>query len=223
VLGVLPALRPEAASDVAGDDADLVLRHLEDHARQRVPHAVGVLDVRVERVAVLGRIVAAESAPGLQVLRVHPGDDVAAPDHPVGPGAGEVRGHAVARLEDVRDIVRALVPDRRAAGPGVRRRGHRRQRLVIDQDQLGRVPGLGRRLGDHEGDRIAHVSNAIPNEARVGRCPHRRAVGSLPPERHPGRAGTIARQIDAGEDRDDTRGARGRSRVDGPDPRVCVR
>src|SRR5205809_1067449 len=50
VLGILPALGPEPAPDVARDDADLVLGDLEDHARQGVAHAMGILHVGVERV-----------------------------------------------------------------------------------------------------------------------------------------------------------------------------
>ena len=57
VLRVLPALGPEAAPDVAGDDADLVLGDLEDVGRQRGPHAVGVLHVRIEGVTVLAGVI----------------------------------------------------------------------------------------------------------------------------------------------------------------------
>jgi hypothetical protein len=56
VLRVLPALGPEAAADVAGDDADLVLGDLEDVAGQRVPDAMGILDVRVEGEALLAGV-----------------------------------------------------------------------------------------------------------------------------------------------------------------------
>ena len=83
VLGILPALGAEGAADVAGDDADPVLGDLEDAAGQGVADAVRVLDVGVESVAVLDRIVDAERAPRLHVLRVHPRDDVAASDDPV--------------------------------------------------------------------------------------------------------------------------------------------
>src|SRR5882724_11927771 len=110
VLRVLPALGPEAAPDVAGDDADLVLGDLEDVGRQRSPHAVGVLHVRVEGVTVLAGVVDAEGAAGLHVLRVDAADDVAAADHAVGGGEGGLGGSPVAGLEEVGDVVGALIP-----------------------------------------------------------------------------------------------------------------
>ncbi len=92
-----------------------MLRHLEDIAGQRIPDAVRVLDVGIERVAVLPRIVDAERAPRLHVLRVHPGDDVAATNHARGGREGGVGGCLVAHLEEIGDIVGALVPYRGAA------------------------------------------------------------------------------------------------------------
>src|SRR5262249_38494240 len=74
VLGILPTLGAEAAADVAGDDAHLMLGDLEDVAGERRPDAVWVLHVRVERVAILAGIVDAERAPRLQVLRMHAAD-----------------------------------------------------------------------------------------------------------------------------------------------------
>src|SRR5207244_10912822 len=80
VLGILPALRPEGAADVAGDHADLVLRDLEDAGGQRVPDAVRVLDVGVERVPVVVRIVDPDGAPQLPELGENPTADLEAPD-----------------------------------------------------------------------------------------------------------------------------------------------
>ena len=82
---------------------------------QRVAHAMRVLDVGVERVAVLAGIVDAERAARLHVLGVDPGDDVAARGPRDPPGERGVGGRLVAGLEDVGDVVGALVPDRRAA------------------------------------------------------------------------------------------------------------
>ena len=221
VLGILPALGAEGAADVAGDDADPVLGDLEDAAGQGVADAMRVLDVGVEGVAVLDRIVDAERAPRLQVLRVDPRDDVAASDDPVSPGEGRLGRRAVAGLEDVADVVGTLVPHRRGAGlGGLRGRGHRRQRLVVDLDEVGRVLGLGAGLGDDERDRVAHVPHAVAGETPMGAGEHRRAVRALALERHGHRAEAV--DVGAGEDGEDAGRAPRRRRVDRAEPRVRV-
>src|ERR1051325_1381601 len=55
VLGILPALGAEAAADIAGNDADMALRDLEDAGRQRLPYPVRILHIGIERVALLTR------------------------------------------------------------------------------------------------------------------------------------------------------------------------
>ena len=87
VLGVLPALGAEAAADIAGDHPDAALRDLEDAGRERLPHAVRVLHVGVERVALLARVPHAERAARLHEMRVDPADHVAALDDMRGAGA----------------------------------------------------------------------------------------------------------------------------------------
>ncbi len=223
MLRILPALRPEGAADVARDDADLVLGDPEDVARQRVAHAVRVLDVGVQGVPLLAGVPDAERAPRLHELRVHARDHVAAADHARRPREGRVGGRPVAGLEDVGDVVGTLVPHRRAAGRrGVRRPGHGRQRLVLDPDQLGRVLGLRVGLRDHQRDGVADVSHPVRGEAAMRRGEHRRAVGTLARERHRHRAEPVAREVGAREHREDAGRRRGRGRIDRPDPRVGV-
>jgi hypothetical protein len=68
---------------------------------------------------------------------------------------------------------------RRAPG---RRRGRlrgvddRRQLLVVDLDQLGRVLRLQIGLGDDERDLVADVAHLLPGEHRMRRLVHRLAV-----------------------------------------------
>ena len=221
VLRVLPALGPEGAAHVARDHADLVLGDLEDIGGERVPHPVGVLHVGVERVAILAGIVDAERAPRLHVLRVDATDEVAPSDHAGGGGDGGIGGRLIARLEDVRDVVGTLVPDGWSAD-GLRGGGDGRQRLVVDLDQRGRVLGLGQRLRDDEGDRVADVAHAVRREAVVRRRPHGAAVGTLALERHPHRAEPVARDVGAREHGEDAGSARGGGGVEGADPRVGV-
>ena len=224
VLGVLPALGAERPAHVARDHPDLVLRDLEDVAGQRVAHAVRVLDVGVEGVAVLPRVVHPERAARLHVLGVHAGDDVAAP-HPVGgPGEGRLGRRLVSELVQVGHVVRALVPDRRGPrlrrGPGV---GHRGERLVVDADQVGRVLGLGAGLGHHQGHRIAHVARAVHRQAAVRRREHRGAVGSRALERHLHGAEAVARHVCPGVHREDPGRLPRRVGVDRADPGMGVR
>ena len=197
-----------------------MLRYLEDIGRERVPDPVGVLHVGVERVAVLAGVVGAERAAGLHVLRVDPGDDVAAANDTGGLREGRVGGRLVPHLEEIRDIVGTLVPYGSAAD-GLRCRRDRRQRIVVDPHRLRGVFRLGRRFGDHEGDGIAHVADPILRQAPVRRRPHGRAVGTLPLEGHLHGAEAVARHVGSGEDGDDAGAGGGRGGVDGEDP--CVR
>ena len=219
MLGILPALGAEGAPDIAHDDANLVLGHLEDVAGEGVPDAMRVLDVGIEGVTVLARIVDSEGAPRLHVLSVHPRDDVAATNHARGACEGGIGGGLVAHLEEVGDIVGALVPDGSAAD-GVRGARDGRQRLVVDAHRLRRVGGLGGRLRDHEGEGIAHVTRAILGEAPMGGRPHGRAVGALALEGHLHRAEAV--EVGSREHGDHAGRSGGRRGVDGADARVGV-
>ena len=113
VLDILPALGAEAAADVVAHHAHLALRHLEHHVGEHVAHAVRIVHVGVQRVAILRRIVDADRAARLHVLRVHAGDDVAALDDMRRPGEGRLGRRAVAALGGVRDVVGVFVPQAR--------------------------------------------------------------------------------------------------------------
>ena len=178
MLGILPALGAEAAADVAGDHADLVLGDIEDVGGERRPHAVWVLHVGVQRVALLARVPRPDGAARFHILGVDPGDDVATAHHACGAGEGGLGRRAVADLVHVADVVGAFVPYR---GPTdrLRRRRHRGQRLVVDPYPFGGILGLGQRLGHHHRDRIADVTRALARETAVRRGEHRRAVRAL--------------------------------------------
>jgi hypothetical protein len=129
----------------------------------------------------------------------------------------------VAGFEEVRNIVRALVPNRRRAGLrspcGV---GDRRQRLVIDCDQIRRVLRQRHSFGDDHCDRIAEMPHAVADKPRVRARKHRRAVGPLALQPHRHRAKPVARDIFAGIDRENPR-SDGRGGVDRPNPCMRVR
>ena len=223
VLRILPALCPEPAADIAGDDADAALRHLEDARRERLPHAVRVLHVGIQRVAVLAGVPDAQGAARLHEMRVDPADHVAALDDMRRLGKGGVGRSPVAGLEQVRDVVGAFVPDRNFPFGSLRRIGHRGQNFVIDIDQLGGVARLRGGLGDDERDRLADIAHPPFGQPAMRPPEHRRPVRPLPLERHPHRAEPGRRQILAGIDRQHRRRRPRRRQVDRPDARVGVR
>ena len=129
VLDILPALGAKAAADIVADHPDFALRHLEDHVGQHVAHPVRVVDVGIERVAVLAGIVSPDGATRLHVLGLHPADHIAPPDDVTGAGEGRLGLGLVAPFIGVGDVVGVLVPDpRRIRQRRIGRRGDRGQR-----------------------------------------------------------------------------------------------
>ena len=162
VLGVDMQLAAEAATDIAGHDADAMLRQPQD-ARQDGALDVGDLGRGPDRepvVAVLGhdrsRLERHRRVPTHAVLAA---DDAGALEQLVEAGVG--RRH---RDDDV-------------VGPSAKRRGasaaraasmsvHDRQLLVVDRDRLRgvlREVAIGRYDGGH---RRAHVADALMGEER---------------------------------------------------------
>ena len=224
MLDILPALGAEAAADVARDHPHLALGHLEDVLRQHVAHAVGILHVGIEGHAILARIVGAERAARLHVLGVHPRDHIAPLDDPGGALDRLVGGGLVAALDEVGNVVGAVVPHRGRAGlHRVGGRGHRGQRLVVDIDQLGRVLGLGQRVGDHHRHRIADIAHPVGDQRRPLRGIHRLTVGPLARHVGLGHAEPVGHDVVAGVDRQHARRLPGLLDVDRTDIRVGVR
>ena len=89
----------------------------------------------------------------------------------------------------------------------------RRQRLVIDLDQLQRILGGPMIRGRHRDDGIANVANSVHREDRL--IAKRRTEVRIDP-RH-------LRDIGTGEHRGDTGQRRGLGFVDAQNPRVRVR
>ncbi len=175
-LAVEEELHAETAADIRCDDADAILRCAE-YASDRLAHEMRALRRGIERVALFALAPIAD-----RIARLHRVGDqtvVAEPqrDDVLGACEGGVGRRLVADLPVEVEVVRRVLPDQRLARrQGCRRRDGSRQRLVIDGDELGRVLGLRRGLGDDEGDRIAGVTDAFRSENRVGRGPARAAV-----------------------------------------------
>jgi hypothetical protein len=215
MLDILPALGAEAATDIAGDDANLRFRDLEHIAGQHVANAMRVLHIGMQGEALVIRIVSADRTARLHILRMDAADDVFALDDMRGARESRVGRGLVAGLEDMADVVGVLVPDARRAGLhrvlGIDDRG---QLLVIDLDQLGRVFRRGQTLGDHHRHRIADKAHLAAREARLRPRERRRAVGAFPRQRQPRGAELLRRDIRLGEHAEHAgRGFRG-ARVD---------
>ena len=125
----------------------------------------------------------------------------------------------VARLElDVREVVVAqlVVQQLRPRRECLLRVEHRRQRVILDVDQLGRVLGDGARRRDDGGDRLAHETHAVEREHVAG------AGLGLRSRRDRCREGRQVAQVLAADDQGDpVEGARPRD-VDRDDPSVGV-
>ena len=208
VSGVDRHLVAEAAADVRADDPDLVLGQAGDDREQR---AVRVRRLRrhVDRRVPGRRVDVGDAAAALERRRMAAWVEGVERDDLVSLGEGAVGRVLVARLPVV-DVVAVLplllVADhRRAVGLGVLRARHRRQRLVVDIDQLERVLCDVGGLRDDAGDLLALVADLVGREHRLRVARERR---------HPGEV--VLREQLARDDRDDTRRApapaRGRSR-----------
>ena len=174
------ALHAERAADVAGDDAHLVLRHLEHELAQLLAEGEVALQRGVDGVVIVVLAIDADRAARLHARRGDAVDHEVMLDDLVGLGEGGVGLGLVAFQMHEADVVRAVVPDqRRARLDRLRGRDDRRQRLVVDLDQLGRVHRLVHGLGDHEGDVVADPAHAVARQRAVARPVERRAVAAL--------------------------------------------
>ncbi len=223
MLDILPPLGAKAAADIVADDPDFALRHLEDHGGQHVADAVGIVDVGIERVAVLAGIVSSDRAARLHVLGLHPADHVAAPDDMSGAGEGSVGLGLVAPFIGVGNVVGVLVPNPRCVRPGrIGRRGDRGQRVVIDLDQFGGVLCLRQRLRNDHRDGVADIAGPIDNQRWALRREHRRPVGFFaghPRLRH---REPVCRVIGTRINRSHTRRGRGDRGLDRPYLGMCM-
>ena len=174
-------------------------------------------------VAAVGRVVVADAAARLHGGGGDPVDHEAVLDHVVGLGEGGVGRGLVAEQLHEADIVGAIVPHpRRALGGRLRGRGNRRQRLVVDLDQLGGVERLVGGLRHHEGDVVADPAHLVLGQRRVGRLEHA-AVAQLEPARDRQVAPAGGLPVGAGEHRQHAGRRLGLGRVDRADACVGVR
>ena len=177
----------EAAADVGRDDPDHLLGDLGHH-RDRGPDDVRRLAGHVDRELAGGPVEVGDRAAALdrrrvaaRVVQLQLGDHV-------GPLEGPVGARLVADLpvvDDVVGLVDLVVADhRRVRGQPLPRVHDDRQRLVVDVDQLARVLGDVRVVGDDAGHLLALEAHLVGREHRLGVIGERGHPGEVPGRHH---------------------------------------
>ena len=159
-------LAAEAAADVGGDDADLVLRQAE-RLRHADPHHMAALGGQMDHQFVVAVVPVRQHAAAFERdggLPVHA--ELAAQPHRRG---GERDRIAFVHRAGDEGVVRPVVEHARAARPHRRDRvDHRRQRLELKLDQVGKVLGLGAGRLHAGDDRLADVAHPVVGQRRIG-------------------------------------------------------
>lgn len=120
MLRVEKDLHPEAAADVLGDDANPVLRHLEDRSGELRADEVRALRGGMEHEAAVALLVVADGAARLHRVDDQPVVDQLDRDRLVGLGEGRVDALGIALRPIETDVARRLVPDQGwSASPAV--------------------------------------------------------------------------------------------------------
>ncbi len=217
----MPALHAEAAADLAGDDAQLGFRDVEDAARHVGAGAVRALGADIKREAAEPVVPLADAA-----ARLHRGggdaveDELEAADV-MGAGEGRLDGALVAEREEEALVVGAFRPELRGAGrERFFGRGDGGQRLVLDLDQLRRVLREIHTLGDDKGDGVADQHRAVLRQRRARWHEHRRAVAASARNDRAGGAEFLGRPVFAGQHREHARHLLRGTDVDGADARM---
>ena len=156
----------EAAADVLRHEAELV----EPRAHRRAHHDRGEareLIVRVDRPLPDASVVFDERAVALERSRVEAVEMQLVDLHDlVGLGEGCIEIAPLVGAVPHQVAARVLVDRRDAVALGVARVGDRIERLVLDLDELRRVPRALARLCDHRDDRLADVAHLARRRAR---------------------------------------------------------
>ena len=144
-------------------------------------------------------------------------------DDVLGVGEGGVDRVLVAHHQPDRDIVGGLVPHRGRTGlDRVFDIDHRRQRLVVDLDELGGVLGLEQRFGDDKGDALAQGAHFADGEDRAQRAVALRSAHILRHDRRES-AKTVGRDIRSGENGEHAGRGLGLGGIDALDAGMGVR
>ncbi len=157
VLGVHPDLRAEPASHGRDDHVDCGRLHSEQGGKS-VAQRVGSLGRRPELQSTIA-LGLDDDAVRLHRDRRHPGIREPPTHHDLCIGQ---RGAVASEGHVHGDVAAVLREQQRRVGRGCENRVvHRRQRVVVDDDHLGRVHRLGAGPGDHHRDRLTDVTHGV--------------------------------------------------------------
>jgi len=211
---VAEELAAEAAAGIRRHDVEPVRLDLE-RDRDQPADVVVHRGVGVDRELARAAVVVRGGADGLDGRAAGARPAQPALDHQI--GGGEILVHRTeVDKAMVRDVgVATLGMEHGIAGGGYRllEIDHRRQRIVLDLDQLAGVLGDIAALGHHGRDRLAHVTHLVHGNAVLRR---RRAGEVRARPRH-------LRRLRAGHDAEHTGQRLGPGLVDAHDARVGVR
>ena len=177
VFDIGAALHAEAAADIVGMDAELVLRLMEKVLRQILAQSVGPLHPGIDRVAVGHRVVAGVAAARFHRHRGDAVDDDPLFDDMIGFGEAGLGRGCVTGLKQEGLVFRAVFPQRAGfvigGGGGI---GDHGQGRVIDRDHLRRVARLIQGFRHDDRHRVADDPHPVGPHAGMRRAIHRRAV-----------------------------------------------
>ena len=140
-----------------------------------------------------------------------------------GGGEGRVGRLLAAHHQRNGDVVGSAVPDHRGARlDRIFERHHRRQGLIVDGDQLGRVARLLQGLRHHKGDPVADRPHLAAGEDRPQRPVAFWAAHVLGHDRHQA-SDLVGFGVGAGEHRENPRSRLGRGGIDAGNARMGVR
>ena len=145
--------------------------------------------------------------------------------HGVGrPLEGGVDLGGIAEAVEARPVAGRALPDLRRAGlQGILDLADRRQRIVLDLDQLGGVLRLGAAFGDHGRHRLADIAHGLVRQRTARRHLGRAAVGIGEHRRKGEVTDSLLGHVVPGEDGDHARSLARSRRVDPDDPGMGMR
>ena len=179
IFGIGLRLHAERAADIAGEDAHLVRRDVEDlgELAAQPEHALAA-DMEGEAFA-LG-IVGGDGRARLHGVDHEAVVEELEPGHMGGLGEGRLHLLGVAVVVVERHVAGDVVEQLRRAGlDRLAGAGDGGQRLDVEHDGLGGFLGLDRGLGDHAGDGVADETDLVDGERRPRRLLHGGAVAVL--------------------------------------------
>ena len=204
IFGIGHRFHAEGATDVAGEHAHFVGRHLQDVVRDLVAQPEHALAAHMERPFPARGVEAADRRARLHRADHEPIVDEIDARHMRRACEGFLHLSGVAVVEIEADIVRDVVVEQGRTGlGGVLRARHRRQRVDIDQHRLRSVLGLRGRLRHHAGDGIAKAAHLVGSERGPHGQLHRRAVAVR--KRHHASEGAVLPEVGRGIDAEHAR------------------